>query len=294
MRKLLRIRNFSMLTMLLFVFVFVACNEDEATISQEILEETAFAENVFAQLSSDIDDAVPFEGVSSGRKGFGGFGFGFGKCMNRTVETPEDTDYPKIITIEYDGECSSGLNGIVKKGKIIIMLTGHPSEIGSQKIVSFEDFTINGIIIEGTKTITFNGAGQFTCILEDGQIITKEGDIIIRESTKTKILVSGSETEDRSDDVYHITGMITGETSDGLSYTKEIDDENPLVISRNCFWITQGIVKTTIGDVVFTIDFGDGTCDNIATRIDEDGEEEFTMEMRIKKMRRHRHKNHNG
>lgn len=282
------------LSMLFMLFVIASCEQDDTSINEELLEETAFAENVFAQLSSDVDDAVPFEGVSSGRKGFAGFGFGFGKCMTRTVESPEDADYPKTITIEYDGECSSG-NDVVKKGKIIITLTGHPSEVGSQKIVTFEDFTINDNAVSGTKTITYNGAKQFTCTLVDGNIITKDGDVIIRESTKTKILVEGSETEDRSDDVYHVTGTITGETSDGMSYSKVIDDENPLVISRDCFWISQGMVTTTIGDEVTTVDFGDGTCDDIATRTDADGvEEEFTMDMRVKKMRHQKHNKQNS
>ncbi len=278
---------------LIITLVFVGCNKEDAPISQEVMEETAFAENVFAQLSVDIDDAVPLEGVSSGRFGFGGFGFGFGNCMTRTVETPEDTEYPKVITIEYEENCTSP-NGVVKSGKITITLTGHPSEEGSERIVTFENFTVNGNSIEGTKTFTYKGAGEFECTLKNGKILTPDGDVIIRESTKSRVLIEGGDTEDRSDDVYAVTGEIIGETSDGLSYKKVIDEENPLIVSRDCFWITKGIVTTTIGDAVSTVDFGDGTCDNIATRIDEEGEEEFTMEMRIRKMWRHQHSHRGG
>jgi hypothetical protein len=278
---------------LLFTITISSCDKENATISQEEqLEETAFAENVFAQLSADIDDAVPMDGVSDGRFGFFGFGFGFGSCMTRTVETPEDADYPIVITIEYDGECTSAL-GVVKSGKIIITLTGHPSEEGSQRIVTFEDFTVNGVSIEGTKTFTYNGGGQFTCTLVDGKILTADGDVIVRESTKTKTLIAGGDTEDRSDDVYEVTGSITGETSDGTSYLKEIVE--PLIISRDCFWITQGVIETTIGDVTTSVNFGDGTCDNIAVSIDEDGvEEEFTMEMKLRKVWRHKHRHQNN
>ncbi len=280
------------LTLLMLLAMITSCNKDDASISEEEqLEETAFAENVFAQLSADIDDAIPMSGVSDGRFGFFGFGFGFGSCMTRTVETPEDADYPKVITIEYDGECTS-LSGVVKSGKIIITLTGHPSDEGSQRIVTFEDFTVNGVSIEGTWTFTYNGGGQFTCVLENGKILTPDGDVIITESTKTKTLISGGDTEDRSDDVYEITGSIVGETSDGVSYSKEIVE--PLIISRDCFWITQGVIETTIGDVTTSIDFGDGTCDNIAVSTDEDGvQEEFTMEMKIRKVWRHKHQHEN-
>lgn len=274
---------------ILFVFVFASCEKTDIATNQELLEETAFAENVFAQLSSDIDDALPIDGISSGRGIFKGFGFGFGKCMTRTVDSPDDTNFPKTITIEYDDECTSGFNEVVKSGKIIITLTGNPREEGSQRIVTFEDFTINGNQIQGTKTYTYNGNRQFTCTLENGQIITRNGDIILRESTKTRTLVAGEETDDRSDDVYEVTGMVLGEISDGTSYKKEIIES--LVLSKDCFWITKGIVETTLGDAVTTVNFGDGTCDNLATRIDENGdEEEFTMEMKIRKMLRRKNK----
>ena len=296
MQNRLKTGKIGVFAMLLLTFVIMSCEENDATISQELVDETAFAENVFAQLSSDVEDAVPFEGVSSGRGGFGGFGFGFGKCMTRTVDSPEDTDYPKIITIEYDDQCSSGFNHVVKSGKIIITLTGSPREEGSQRIVTFQDFSINGNEVYGTKTYTNNGNGQFLVKLENGNILSKDGDVIIRESTKTRTLIEGGDTEDRSDDVYAVTGEINGvivdaDTNEETSYTKVIDSEDPLIVRKDCFWITQGTVTTTIGDDVSTVNFGDGTCDNLATRVDADGEEEFTMEMRIRKMWRHKHKN---
>ena len=65
----------------------------------------------------------------------------------------------------------------------------------------------------------------------------------------------------------------------------------PIILTKDCFWITQGVIETTIGDMTTSVDFGDGTCDNIAIRTDETGEEEeFTMEMRIRKLWRHHHK----
>ena len=276
---------------ILLVVVFMSCDKNEATINQDLLEETSFAENVFAQLSSDVDDAIPFDAVSSGRGIFKGFGFGFGKCMTRTVESPEEGDFPKTITIEYDGECTSAFKDIAKSGKIIITLTGHPRDENSQRIVTFENFTVNGNEIRGTKTYTYKGNGQFECVLEDGKIITKSGDVILRESSKTRALIAGGETEeDRSDDVYEVTGIAIGKTSDGSEYKKEIIE--PLSVQKDCFWITKGVIETTIGESTTSVNFGGGTCDNIAIRTDENGnEEEFQMEMRIRKMLRKRLKN---
>lgn len=294
MQKRVRKGHLSILMALGLAFVIFGCQEDDSTIDQQLLEETAFAENVFAQLSSDVDDAMPYEGVSSGRHGFKGFGFGFGECMTRTTDETGEDEFPKTITIDYDGECTSD-KGVVKSGTVVITLTGPPREEGSQRIVTFENFTVNGNAIEGTKTFTYNGAGQFTSTLVDGRILTRDGDVIVRESTKTRTLIAGGETDERSDDVYEVTGIVLGETTDGTSYKKEIIE--PLIVSKECFWISQGIVETTIGDAVTTVDFGDGTCDDVATRIDADGtEEEFVMDMKVRKMRRHRHsgQNQNG
>lgn len=293
MQKTIKITFRGFLTGLLLLAVFSSCNQDDANlISEEILEETAFAENVFAQLSTDVEDAIPSVGTSLGRHGFSVFGFGFGKCMTRTAESPEDAKYPKIITIEYDGDCASDKE-VVKSGKIIVTLTGSHREVGSERIVTFEDFYVNDVKIEGTKTITYNGIGQFTSELENGSILTRDGKYILRESTKTKELIEGGDTEERSDDVYQVTGSATGETSDGRSYTKEIVE--PLIISKDCFWITQGVVETTINGVTTSVDFGDGTCDNVAIRTNENGDkEEFEMEMKIRKCKKHKHQKKNG
>lgn len=117
---------------------------------------------------------------------FNGFATGIGKCMTRTVDSPEDAQFSKTITIEYDGACSPSFNDVGKGRKIIITLTDHPCEEGSQRMVTSEDFTVNGNVIRGTKTYTYIGNGQFTCMLKDGYIITKNGDVIIRESIKSR------------------------------------------------------------------------------------------------------------
>ena len=51
---------------------------------------------------------------------------------------------------------------------------------------------MNGNEIRGTKTYTYIENGQFICMLKDGNIITKNGDVILRESIKSRTLVAGS------------------------------------------------------------------------------------------------------
>jgi hypothetical protein len=99
-------------------------------------------------------------------------------------------------------------------------------------------------------------------------------------------LIEGGETEDKEDDVWQITGSASGTTIDGNEYTKVISDDDPLIAPRDCLWIVSGTVTTTSGDVTVVIDFGDGECDNLATRTEGDVTEEFEMKCKMKKFRR--------
>ena len=53
--------------------MLVSCNEDEGSGAslEEILEETAFAENVFADVDAEVDDAIGSFLLAGGRFGFG-------------------------------------------------------------------------------------------------------------------------------------------------------------------------------------------------------------------------------
>jgi len=287
MNTIIKKFQFSAILALFALIAINGCDQQDVAVTDELLDETAMTETVFAQLDADVEDAMPYDELSSGRFGFGGFGFGFGNCMSRTVERPDDARYPKVVTISYDSACTSGLHHTVKNGTIIITITGQPSVEGSQRIVTFENFSVNGYLIEGTKTITFLSANQWTSVLENGKITTPDGQVITRN-------VAGMDTEERSDDVFEITGWAEGQTAEGYDYRKEIIE--PLVVSKDCFWITKGIIEITIGDAVFTIDFGDGTCDDLAVKTIDGESEEFQLQMKCHKMliHRHHHMHHKG
>lgn len=296
MKKILKKFHFGAILALFALVAINGCDNQEVAVSDEILDETAMTETMFAQMDADVEDAMPYDELSSGRLGCCFFAFGFGNCMTRTVERPEDARYPKVVTISYDSACTSGMNHTVKNGTIIITITGQPSVEGSQRIVTFENFSVNGYLIEGTKTITFMSANQWTSVLENGKITTPDGKVITRNAEHTRTQVAGMDTEERSDDAFEITGWASGQTAEGYDYSKEITE--PLLQTKDCFWITKGIVEVTIGDTNFTIDFGDGTCDNLAVKTIDGVSEEFELEMKCRKMwiyrHRHQHQNQNG
>ncbi len=280
------------------------CNKDEMVdeTSQDVLDETTFAENVFEQLASDVDE-VSFSDVSTsarlaeeteGDKHRWFRRFGYSDCVTVTRDKPDDADFPIVITIDYGEGCNSWMHDVVKSGKIIITIYGKMSQKDSKRQVTFEKFYVNGNHIEGEFTFTNLGNASWSCVLVGGKITTEDGGEITRDSERIRTRIEGGDTDDRSDDVFEITGNASGKTLEGDTYTMNIT--SPLIRSLDCFWITSGTIEKVINETtVIIIDFGQGECDNIATKkIGDEEPEEFEMNCRMKRwhwMWRHRHMN---
>ncbi len=290
-----------------FLFIGLAgCNNDEMVdeATQEVFDETTFAENTFEQLASDIDE-VSFSDISAsarlaetteGDKVRWFNRFGYSDCVTVTRETPTEGEFPIIITIDYGAGCGSSIWDVVKSGKVIITINGKMSEEGSDRVVTFENFKVNGNLIEGEFTFTNLGNASWSRVLAGGKITTEDGGVITRESVRIRTRIEGGDTDDRSDDVFEITGNASGKTLENNTYTMNITE--PLIRSLDCFWITSGTIEKVINETtLITIDFGDGECDNIATKqIGDEEPEEFEMNCRMKRWHwiwRHRHMNNN-
>jgi hypothetical protein len=80
------------------------------------------------------------------------------------------------------------------------------------------------------------------------------------------------------------TKTVNGETTEFKLDFKEKDDKykkvvvEPIIKLENCEYIVAGIVKFYEGDLwVATLDFGDGTCDEWATKTWDGGSKVFSM-----------------
>src|SRR6476659_8877156 len=94
-----------------------------------------------------------------------------GLCATVTV-TPNDTTYPKTITIDFGDSCV-GVDGKLRSGKIVLHLTGPIRRSGSVMTITFVNFYVNHIHLEGTKIISNlseNGAVKFTVQVVGGKV----------------------------------------------------------------------------------------------------------------------------
>ena len=189
-----------------------------------------------------------------------------GTCPTITV-SPNDSTYPKTITIDFGDSCV-GIDGKLRSGKIVLHLTGPIRRSGSVLTITFVNFYLNHVHLEGTKIISNlseNNTVKFTVQVVGGKVTFRSGRGYSYESFKYKKQIAGMDTRIVRDDVFEITGWAKIKYNNGLLVKFETVD--PLIKKVNCPWISDGTLKIQINDRVLKFDYGfphNGDCDNKA------------------------------
>jgi hypothetical protein len=154
-------------------------------------------------------------------------------------------------------------NERIKNGVIRIVVTGTRSDNTYKRVVTFENLTINGNKVEGTRTIEKTGDYTYKITMVAGKITFTDNTFITRDAVRTRTMVEGQSTPSYIwDDAYTFEGSATGLTHESKQYTKTIT--TPIKIYTAYRFPVSGIFSLTINDNVFTLDYGDGTMDNLA------------------------------
>jgi len=258
---------------ILFLFialtaVMVSCSKDRTA---PAFDQDAALEEIFVE---DVMDDV-FAEIFSELFGISGLGFKSAEtsaghnCRTRTVEMPEEGNFPRIVTLEFNGKCKDWA-GNVRSGKIIITVYGPYKTEGSVREVTFEDYFINGNQVEGTKTVTtvgrnLDGNLVVSISFPDAKITRKDDIVIERSVEKTREWIAGEDTpEVRQDNEFLINGVVTRLNKDDVLITRVLTDIHRAV---NCRWPLSGTVEITGDDdrPAAVLDYGEGKCDKWAT-----------------------------
>ncbi len=178
------------------------------------------------------------------------------------------------LTVDFGSEGCEGPEGHVKKGKIIITLNGSWQQVGTSATISLEGFSIDGIMVEGSWTITGKsftmGSLSFETQLKNGKVTWPNNATATRESTRTYTVTF--DLQNMENLTVSVEGTASGTTATGLSYTSVITE--PLIFEASCA-VSQsaripvdGTLKITSDKTGFTsviVDFGDGECDETFT-----------------------------
>ncbi len=204
-------------------------------------------------------------------------------CPLITVTSPSQDFWPRNIVIDYGTDCT-GLNDVIRSGKIIVTLSAPRREVGSVRSLTFEEYAVNGAMVEGTMAVTNLGANSnqnavFSVALSGGKITFADQKTITREFVREREYIAGYETWNPWDDRCLITGVATGTNLDGQVYTHTIT--SALEWYAACRFLVGGSVTFSIEGVEpFVLDYGAGECDAYATLSRGDDTREITLRFR--------------
>ena len=251
------------------IFFFASCQKDETEPDPEI--ETTFKLTEDQAVSESInDDATVIFFDASVNSGFYRLNgqtetTGILSCATVTV-TPQNT-FPKTITIDFGNGCTSA-DGISRKGKINITLSDYVHNTGATAVMTFDNYYTVGFKVEGTitwtNTSTPNGI-SWTRQITNGRVIEPIGGYYwTHEGTKNVTQIAGASTPTNLlDDVYSVTGNHTVTNPAGKTRTVTILEA--LEKKTTCHNVSKGKMKIQATSHFAILDYGDGTCDNIAT-----------------------------
>ena len=257
-------------TGMIISMLIISCKDDEEidTDTQSSID-NSYAEDAVNQAFSTVNHhGINEEGIKSGSAT---------QPAITITPAPPDTTFPKTMTIDFGTDGIVGLDGLNRKGKIIAEFSGHwrNAEPNTSATITFENFSVNNIQRSGTYTVTVNspnayGGPSHSIEVENGKLVFSNGDEISWNSTKTIDWIEGFPTVSTIDtaftnDVFKITGSSSGVNRRGLAYNMQITDSLKQDMScTNKIKVTEGSYQITPeGKKTRTVNFGDGTCDNM-------------------------------
>lgn len=178
---------------------------------------------------------------------------------NSTAEVPSG-----VLTVDFGTSGCTDLKGNVRTGKLIFSYHGKRFMPGSTVLTSPQEYTINGVLLEGIRTSTnaqssTSDAPRFNVTLDNGKATFTDGLIATRESN---ITWQWNRAANPIDDNLQIesTSTASGTTRGGRNY--EVTLLEDLVYKRRCGIAVSGIKHYTIdSEKEISINYGEGTCD---------------------------------
>lgn len=283
------------LILLGFCLILFSCkkeNSDNPIETQEIelskvaSEGDAQSEQSYSQIFDDVMGTSDEVGVY----GSGIFGREYGldtaqRCFTVRVERPNAPQpFPVIVVISFPQSGCMGPDGRVRRGQIKTTYTNRLIVPGAESTTTFLNFSIDSVTVGGTYKVKnmvepiqitifppqYNHKWLITVV--GGRLGYPNGNVVEWNSTKTIEQVEGSHTLPLHDNIFKIIGSSNG-ASVRNSVTTSWNSETiePLFKKTTCRWIVKGKIRTVRRNLsntspwVAVLDFGNGTCDNIAT-----------------------------
>jgi hypothetical protein len=239
----MKTKIFLMITALALIS-FLSCNKDSGLPDQtslDLADDDAVSDAVYEDVFNTADNAsIILDKMLTGKSLEAKSGTAVSdSCPAITITHPTDAIWPKVITIDYGTGCA-GLNDNVRKGKIVIEVTGPRLTLGSKRTVTFVDYYFNDIKVEGTK------------VLENMGYNSNQNLLVSVTLTGGKLTLPDGKT------------IETGRNINDVVYTNTIT--TALQWKRACKFLVAGVIKMErTGKETIELNYGTGDCDAKAT-----------------------------
>ena len=264
-------------------FLFTSCENSDSDpnfqadngiddVEIQSTEDDAMVESLYSSVDGEVDEVV----VNLDNSGYQASMMKSAEeeiyiCKTVSVDHPDSVRFPKVITIDYGEGCSKVINGdtITKSGVIKVTITDRWFVEGAMRTVEFVDYYVNGVKIEGTRSVTNKGKNddgnmEFEIKLRNGKVTFNDTLQYTREATKTR---EWERAQNPKDDVWYVSGECSGTNLDGYNYSHEITSKLMIIRCaefRYQWIIVSGEVELTRNGKQANLNYGDGTCDDTA------------------------------
>jgi len=249
--------------------ILISCKKDEPIVNNDT---KSVIDNIYADNSTElIFNVVNDYGIALLNEKIPEIDSGV--IVTITPQYPLDL-FPKTMIINY-GNGVSCSDGHLRKGKIITVFSNKWS---FDSICTNENaqITLNGYYcdnIQHVANIAVNIVGvtsgfpEFSLQSSNSKLVFENGESTLWSTERTIQWIAGYQTlTDKNDDVFLITGNTTGINSDQKGYSSTVTE--PLRYDNTCFkgTLTNGVFEVVPqGLSKQVVNFGDGTCDKVAT-----------------------------
>lgn len=269
-------------TCLALAIGFASCKKSEVIeefeTTFELSGNQAVSDNLVEDAHDLLDEAAANANLMGARPGEALQSMNNLSCATVTI-TPA-SGFPKNIVIDFGAGCTSQ-NGVFRKGKINVTLSDSVRRPGSTAVMTFDNYFVNGFKKEGTITWTNTSTAvvkSWSRQVVNGKITAPDGRYWLHSGLKNVTQTAGASTPlNLLDDVFSITGNHTVTNAAGNTRTANVTEA--LQKKTACENIDKGKIKIEGASHFAVIDFGDGTCDRVAT-ISIDGRAPRTILLR--------------
>ncbi|CAN5915976.1 hypothetical protein BH11BAC7_BH11BAC7_24870 [soil metagenome] len=251
--------------------MLTGCKKDEEDTNTSASSDNAFAEATFNDVTNIADEAGISGSLSNYRTGPAAQDGLLSSCATISFDSANGADQD-TIHINFGPTNCVGNDGRNRRGEILVYYSGAYRDSGSVHTITFNNYFVNDHQVRGTKIVTnlgHNSAGHLVYSLDiNGQInLANNAGTITWTSQRQREWVQGEATMLWSDDVYSVTGSASGTGTDGHTFTATITSPLIRIMTIGCRrHFVQGIFEITPDNrPMRTVDFGTGTCDDVAT-----------------------------